>query len=533
MKNTGIMIDCSRNAVRRPETVKRIADIMSEMGFDTLMLYTEDTYEIEGHPYFGYMRGRYSAGEIRDIDNYCSGRGIELVPCIQTLAHLNGIARWKEYEPIIDCNDILLVGDERTYELIESMFKAVTSMFSSKRIHIGMDEAWMLGAGKYLRKNGYKEQKDIMREHLKRVLEIAKRYGLEPMMWSDMFFQMSIGENTTDSPEVINEDIRSVMPEGITPVYWDYYSNDKAHYDAMMKAHKNFGRPFWFAGGLWTWAGFAPHNLFSIKAAKAAVPSCAENGTEGMFFTVWGDDGAEASVFSILPSMYYVSQLVQGINGENEIKKGFKDFTGIDFDDFMLIDIPAVTAKENGGGAIVNPDKYMLYNDCLLGIFDSVANEEDGELYGNTAKRLEPLTDNEEYGYIFRTIQSLCEVLAVKNDLGLRIRRAYKKGDKQELAVLADECIKAEALIGRFLESLKYQWYRENKPFGFEAQDIRIGGLMQRMRRSAERLKAYVNGEAEQIEELEEDILDPECSKKTTKKEIHSPQWSKYYISTM
>ena len=69
MKNTGIMIDCSRNAVRRPETVKRIADIMSEMGFDTLMLYTEDTYEIEGHPYFGYMRGRYSAEEIRDIDN--------------------------------------------------------------------------------------------------------------------------------------------------------------------------------------------------------------------------------------------------------------------------------------------------------------------------------------------------------------------------------------------------------------------------------------------------------------------------------
>ena len=86
--------------------------------------------------------------------------------------------------------------------------------------------------------------------------------------------------------------------------------------------------------------------------------------------------------------------------------------------------------------------------------------------------------------------------------MGLRIRRAYKKGDKQALAVLADECIKVEALIGRFLESLKYQWYRENKPFGFEVQDIRIGGLWQRMRRSAERLKAYVNGEAEQIEEL-------------------------------
>ena len=34
------------------------------------MLYTEDTYEVDNEPYFGYMRGRYSADELRELDDY-------------------------------------------------------------------------------------------------------------------------------------------------------------------------------------------------------------------------------------------------------------------------------------------------------------------------------------------------------------------------------------------------------------------------------------------------------------------------------
>ena len=45
-------------------------DCLVKMGYDTLELYTEDTYEIEGEPYFGYMRGRYTAREIKEIDVY-------------------------------------------------------------------------------------------------------------------------------------------------------------------------------------------------------------------------------------------------------------------------------------------------------------------------------------------------------------------------------------------------------------------------------------------------------------------------------
>ena len=32
------------------------------------MPYTEDIYEVDGEPYFGYMRGSYTKAEMKEID---------------------------------------------------------------------------------------------------------------------------------------------------------------------------------------------------------------------------------------------------------------------------------------------------------------------------------------------------------------------------------------------------------------------------------------------------------------------------------
>ncbi len=82
------MFDMSRNAVMKPETLKKLVDYLSAFGYNMLQLYTEDTYEVDGEPYFGYLRGGYSKEELREIDAYCKEKGVELVPCIQTLTHL-------------------------------------------------------------------------------------------------------------------------------------------------------------------------------------------------------------------------------------------------------------------------------------------------------------------------------------------------------------------------------------------------------------------------------------------------------------
>ena len=89
----GIMIDCSRNAVPGVSGLKRFFDAVAKMGYNVVMLYTEDTFEVENEPYFGYKRGKYSSAELRELDAYAKERGIELVPFIQTLAHLGTLKR--------------------------------------------------------------------------------------------------------------------------------------------------------------------------------------------------------------------------------------------------------------------------------------------------------------------------------------------------------------------------------------------------------------------------------------------------------
>jgi N-acetyl-beta-hexosaminidase len=188
----GVTVDMSRNAVLTVASVQTLLRKMAVMGLNTLMLYTEDTYTIDSEPYFGYMRGRYSPEELTACADYAAAFGIEIVPCIQTLAHLEQFLKWTSPErDLVDTKGVLLVGSDSTYALIEKMIKAITTPLRSKRIHIGMDEAHGVGRGRYLDLNGQHNRFEIISNHLRRVLEITNRHGLEPMIWSDMYFRVA------------------------------------------------------------------------------------------------------------------------------------------------------------------------------------------------------------------------------------------------------------------------------------------------------------------------------------------------------
>ena len=268
----GVMMDCSRNAVPSVEFLKGYILSLALMGYNELQLYTEDTYEVEGEPLFGYMRGRYSIKELREIVDYAAQFDIEVVPCIQTLAHVNQLLRWDKYNEVRDIDDILLVGEEKTYELIDKMFASLAKAFTSRRVHIGMDEAHNVGRGKYLDKNGYEDANSIMKKHLERVVAIAEKYGFKPMMWSDMFFRTLngggyyIGEKTAH----VTDEVRNSVPKNVELVFWDYYQDDKRAYDIMFERHAEFNNKTVFAGGAWRWKGFAPKNRISCSRTELA-----------------------------------------------------------------------------------------------------------------------------------------------------------------------------------------------------------------------------------------------------------------------
>ena len=109
------MADDSRNSVMTVKSTKQLIRYLALAGYDSLMLYTEDTFDLPGYPYFGHMRGRYTEAELKEIDDYADLFGIEVIPCIQTLAHLSTALRWPDFDGFKDTEHILMVGDERTY----------------------------------------------------------------------------------------------------------------------------------------------------------------------------------------------------------------------------------------------------------------------------------------------------------------------------------------------------------------------------------------------------------------------------------
>ena len=76
-KSLGVMIDLSRNAVMSLPALKDFLSVLKKFGYNTVFLYMEDTYQVEGEEYFGYMRGRYSTEEMKEIDDLCVSLGIE------------------------------------------------------------------------------------------------------------------------------------------------------------------------------------------------------------------------------------------------------------------------------------------------------------------------------------------------------------------------------------------------------------------------------------------------------------------------
>lgn len=107
-----------------------------------------------------------------------------------------------------------------------------------------MDEAFLLGRGKYLTQNGLVPSAVIMRRHLERVLAIAKKYGFSCEMWGDMFLHAAYGDGRNDAAAV-----REQVPEDVTLICWDYYHTDEEFFLGEIDKYKALSDRVMFAGG--------------------------------------------------------------------------------------------------------------------------------------------------------------------------------------------------------------------------------------------------------------------------------------------
>ena len=494
-KSLGVMIDVSRNGVIKVEELKSFALIVKEMGYNNIGLYMEDIYEITEEPYFGHLRGRYSKAELKEINDYMKSIGMVIVPYIQTLAHLKTLFQWSEYKDIKDINDILLVDEPKTYELIDKMFANLRDCFDTDKINIGMDEAFMVGLGKYSKTHGYPDDKvAVLYKHLKKVLIIAQKYGFKPSMWSDLFWHLAD-----------KRDLDGYIPEDVTLCHWDYWTDNENRCTENLKKHKRLTNNVSFACGLWTWCGYTPQNRRAQSYIKNAVSACYKNDIREMIATIWGDDGNECSIYAALPALFYCAEKFLYNTPMIEIKRKFKAHFGISYYDFCRLDLP----NKIKGATTGNCGRWGLFADPFCGKFDYHIVEGDGEEYKKIARKLAFSAKKAgEFAYLFENTRNLCRVLELKFDLGVKTRSAYLMGDKDKLKKISTktypELIKR---VKMFYVGIRKQWMKQNKPFGFEVQDLRFGGLLQRLENCRQTILLYLSGELEKIDELEAPVL--------------------------
>lgn len=529
----GEMIDNSRNAVLNMKTAKEIIMYSALLGLDNVLLYNEETFEVPEDPYFGYMRMGYTKKDVRELTDFAKEFGVTIVPCIQTLAHLAQTLRWACHRDICDAGDTLLVEEEKTYALIENIIKSWRDCVDTDIANIGMDEAFYLGRGQYMDKHGYKPHFELMCEHLKRVIGICKKYNFKPMIWSDMFFHLVFGGYYTDG--VIDQELLAMVPTDVILTYWDYYSTDKEKYDRQIKKHLAFKNQIAFAGGAWKWSGIAPSIDHSMNVSKMALEACRENGISTVFTTAWGDNGAEASIMTILPVLALFAEVSYSDAGvDQKVSDKLKALTGYDTADFMALCTPNRTTKVEPIVPHNNPAKYLFFQDPLMGLFDYHVLPSFPAHFANCAKALGTLADRgEKLSYVFDTLAKLSSVLELKCDLGVQLKAAYDANDKAALSRLADEVI--PELLSRFdvyYEAFRRQWYLESRPSGFDVQDLRFGGLKQRLLNAQRTVRAYVAGEIEAISELKVPRLPFDCRDSDEGRDINVDCNFWNYIST-
>ncbi len=515
----GVMLDLSRNGVMTVEAVKKYADMMALMGLNQLYLYLEDIYEIEGCPYFGYMRGRYSKEELQEIDEYCDLIGVEAIPHIQTLGHMSQYIKWDEGMKYRDTAAVLIAGEDFTYEFIEKAVKSISDCFKTKKIHLGMDEAGNLGSGKYYAKHGAKDRKEILLDHLKRVTDIVTALGLTPIIYGDVIYAVATGNQYAAAGEVeIPENVKKRLPEDLILTYWNYYDYDYNLYKKMLESYRSLTGKAIFWGGIWTWFGLCPDNDMTVKTMAPALKACKDIGIRTAIGSSWADDGCECNHFLGAHGLMYFAEHMYNYEVDNKkfkerfeyITKGsFDAFTDMsyfhnDFDRFN--DYKFYVQRYYG--------KRFFYEDVLIGLMDEELRIKPMyEYYKGLRERFFTyLNKGSKWDSLYDYIYRLIDIVTKKCYVSENLKKAYDENNTAFLRECADKLL--PELIGDFekiADVHEKQWASTYKPFGYEVLDIRYGGVTKRLKTAVRKLNAYLDGELKNIEELEEVRLLNHC----------------------
>jgi hypothetical protein len=274
----GVMLDISRDKVPTTERLHALIDRLASLKINQLQLYSEHTFAYQNHREVHAAASPLDADEIRALDAYCRERHIELVPNQNCLGHMNRWLAHERYRPLaiepdgfVDPYGItrepmtIEPNDPRALALIRELLAELLPLFASKRVHVGLDEAWELPAGRI---------QDFL-AWATTLRGLPELEGHEMLMWGDML---------AGQPDLLAR-----LPSGVTVCEWGY--DDWHPFDERCAALAAAGLPFWVAPGTSSWMSILGRVTNARTTCQRAAAAALAHGAAGYLNTDWGDLG--------------------------------------------------------------------------------------------------------------------------------------------------------------------------------------------------------------------------------------------------
>jgi len=293
----GAMLDVSRDKVPTMASLFATVDALESFKVNHLQLYTEHTFAYSGHEEAWAGCSPITPEEARELDDYCSRRGIDLAANQNTLGHL---ARWLRLPRYNDLAEIVGLDTEWSFGLpdgrriarrgpfslcptdagsidfVRALLDQLLPCFGSRLVNIGCDEAYDIGQGRSRSAVSERGYEAVYLDHLRSVADIARDHRKRAMFWADMLAKGNESSQRADAPE------------GAIGLVWGYEA--KSGFRAQVERLRARGvESCWVCPGTSSWrsiVGRAPVRRANLDEAA----TCAD-ASPGMLVTDWGDMG--------------------------------------------------------------------------------------------------------------------------------------------------------------------------------------------------------------------------------------------------
>jgi len=255
-------------------------------GFNTLIMEWEATYPFEKHPLIP-NRYAYTKTEITSFIKYCDSLGIDVIPLQQSFGHVEYILRHYRYKGLRedqqDYSQVCPLEEDKDKSLFTDLFTELASTHTSKYIHIGGDETYLLGhCEKCSRKAALEGKSKLYIDYIRMLCGIVIKLGKRPVLWADIALKY---------PEAIK-----LLPKETIFIDWNY-GWDLNRFGDHQKLIQS-GYEIWGAPSIRS----HPDNYFltewnkHLKNISDFIPWARQSGYTGMIMTSWSTSGQYSKV---------------------------------------------------------------------------------------------------------------------------------------------------------------------------------------------------------------------------------------------